>query len=248
MLSLLVASVRAWWALPPGARRAVNQVGAKQILFTGVDAIPLVSLLGGSVGVLVILNSADRLPDFGQAEFMGRLLVLLILRELGPVLVALLVAARSGTAIAAELGTMRSRGEIDGLAGVGVDPLAYVVLPRVVGVAVAIVGLTVVFNLVAFAAGFQIAVFSRPTLDLWALYETLFRAMHLDDVALSITKSLLMGVAIAGVCARQGLSAKRAPTEIPRVTLQALVSTLWVCVVIEFVLTFVFTDLGALAR
>lgn len=223
-------------------------VTARQIVFTGVDAIPLASLIGASVGVLVILNSADRFPDFGQAEFMGELLVLLILRELGPILVALLVAARSGTAIAAELGTMVVRGEVHGLAGVGVDPLIYLIWPRVIGVAVSIVGLNVIFNTVAFVAGFQMAVLSRPTLDLLALYETLFRAMEVNDIALSLTKSLLMGVAIAGICARQGLSAQPSSVEVPRVTLQALVSTLWVVILIEFALTFVFTDLSALTR
>jgi phospholipid/cholesterol/gamma-HCH transport system permease protein len=246
VLALLVASFRRGLSLPATARRAVWQVTARQIVFTGVEAIPLVVLLGGSVGVLVILNSADRLPDFGQAEFMGKLLVLIILRELGPILVTFLVAARSGTAIAAELATMGTRGEIEGLSGAGVDPLAYLVLPRVVGVATAIIALTVVFNLVAFVSGFTVAAMSRPTLSIVALFETLFRAMTMTDLLLSMMKAGFMGIAIAGICARQGLSARRASTEVPIVTLSAVVQAFWVCVVIELVLTGVFTDLGSL--
>ena len=153
-MALLVASVRAVLHLKGPARAVLKRVTFRQILFTGIEAIPLVALLAATVGILVIVQSAQSLPDFGQAEFMGRLLVLLIQKELGPILVAFVVAARSGAAIAAELSTMKTRGEIDGLAGVGVDPLAYIVFPRVVGVAVAVASLTVVFNLTAFVAGF----------------------------------------------------------------------------------------------
>lgn len=245
-VALLFAAARRSLLLKGAARAQVLRVVLRQIYFTGVEAVPLVALLGGSVGVLVILQSADRLPDFGQAVFMGKLLVLVILRELGPILVTFLVAARSGTAIAAEIGTMSVRGEIDGLAGVGIDPLVYVVWPRVVGVATAVISLTVVFNVVAFVAGFGFATLSRPTLSLGALFDTLFRAMTLADLVVCVTKSGAMGVAIAGICAHKGLSARESSTDVPRVTLQAVVSAFWACLVIELVITAAFTDLSSL--
>lgn len=244
--SLLVASGRRALHLQGEARTAVLGVTARQVLFTGVEAIPLIVLLGSVVGVLVVLQSAARLPSVGQAEFMGKLLVLFVLRELGPVLVAFVVAARSGTAIATELGILSVRGEIDGLLGVGVDPLTFIVWPRVVGVATAVVSLTVVFNLVAFVAGFGVAAATHPTLSFVAMFKTLLGAMTLPDIGLSVLKSMMMGVAIAGVCAQHGLDVRGASTEVPVASLRAVVSAFTACIGIEVVLTLLFTDLSSL--
>jgi phospholipid/cholesterol/gamma-HCH transport system permease protein len=244
-VALLVAAVRGATRLGLPAQRILWRVVARQVLFTGVEAVPLVALIAAVVGVLVIVQSAASLPDIGQAELMSELLVFFILKELGPILVAFVVAARSGAAIAAELATMTVRGEIDGLAGVGVDPLAYLVLPRVTGVAVAVASLTVVFNFVAFLAGFGFAAASRATLTFGGLLGTLFRAMEVGDVAVSVVKSLLLGAAIAGICAKHGLSSGRAPTDIPRVTLRAVVSTLIACTAIEVLVTAATTDFSS---
>lgn len=247
-VALLVASARSAALLPAAARGVVRRTTFRQILFTGVEAIPLVVLIAATLGVLVIVQSAASLPDIGQAEFMGRLLVLLIGKELGPILVAFVVASRSGAAIAAELSTMKTRGEIDGLAGVGVDPLAVIVFPRVVGVAVAVASLTVVFITAAFVAGFGFAAASRASLTFAGLLTTLFRAMSLGDIAVAVGKSLLFGTAIAGLCAERGLAAKASSTEVPRMTLQAVVTALFACVVIEIVVTALTVDFGALTR
>jgi phospholipid/cholesterol/gamma-HCH transport system permease protein len=245
-LTLLVASVRGALRLPAPARVVLRRAAFRQILFTGVEAVPLIALLAGTVGVIVIVQSATSLPDFGQAEFMGRLLVLLIGKELGPILVAFVVASRSGAAIAAELSTMKTRGEIDGLIGVGVDPLAYLVFPRVVGVAVAVASLTVVFNVVAFSAGFLFAAFARQSLTIIGLLSTLFKAMTLQDLAVMMVKSLFFGTAIAGVCASYGLSAGHSSTEVPRVTLRAVVGALVACVAIEIVVTALTIDTSSI--
>jgi phospholipid/cholesterol/gamma-HCH transport system permease protein len=247
VVALLTASIRrALFTLDGAGRSVVFRVTNRQILFTGFDAITLVALLGATVGILVIVQSAWALPDIGLAESMGKLLVLIILKELGPVMVAFVVAARSGTAIAAELATMKVRGEIDGLTGVGVDPLVYLVFPRVVGVAVAVVSLTVVFTTAAFVAGFGFAAASRATLTLESLFSTLFRALRWQDVVLMITKSATMGVAIAGICAARGMSAGTSSTDVPVAALRAVVSTLFWCLFIEVVLTALFIDFGSI--
>lgn len=246
MMALLIAAVRGAMRARGGARDILRRAAFRQILFTGIEAVPLVALLAATVGVLVIVQSATSLPDFGQAEFMGRLLVLLIGKELGPVLVAFVVASRSGAAIAAELSTMKVRGEIDGLVGVGVDPLAYIVFPRVVGVAAAVACLSVVFNVVAFLAGFSFAAFSRASLTFVGLFSNLFHAMTLGDLAVFVTKSLLYGTAIAGICAHHGLSAGASSTDVPRVTLKAVVGALVACVVIEIVVTALTIDVDSL--
>ncbi|MCC7109531.1 MAG: ABC transporter permease, partial [Deltaproteobacteria bacterium] len=124
--------------------------------------------------------------------------------------------------------------------------LAFLVFPRVVGVAVAVASLTVVFNVVAFLAGFSFAAFSRASLTFAGLFATLFHAMTLGDITVLVLKSLLYGVAIAGICAHYGLSATASSTDVPRVTLRAVVAALVACVVVEVVVTALTIDVGAL--
>jgi phospholipid/cholesterol/gamma-HCH transport system permease protein len=213
-----------------------------------VDAIPLISVLAAVVGSLVVVQSVAFLPEAGQAAFMGELLVLLLLRELGPLLVAFVVIARSGTAIAAELGTMGVRGELDGLVGVGVDPLSYLVWPRMVGVGVAVISLTVVFNAVSFLFGFGVAAILNISASFDYLLETLFKSIHPLDILVSSFKSGAFGIAIAGICAAHGLAAHKSSTEIPQRSLSAVVSSLRAVLVIELVVTLLFSDLEKVIR
>ena len=233
-LTMITATTRRALALKGSAKKVVWDVARKQIFFTGVDAIPLIAFLGAAVGILVIVQSVSYLPQVGAARFMGDLFVLLILRELGPILVAFVVIARSGTAIAAELGTMTVRGEMVGMMGVGVDPLTYMVWPRMVGAVTAVMGLTVIFISVAFVAGFGMAAFMHIS-AFGYLFDTLFRSMALGDIAMALGKTSLMAVAVAGVAARQGLSAEGDSTDVPRRTLAAVVNSFTAVVAIEAV-------------
>ncbi len=231
-LTMITATARRVFSLKGDAKHVVWAVTRRQILFTGVDAIPLISFLGAAVGILVILQSVSYFPQVGAASFMGDLFVLLVLRELGPILVAFVVIARSGTAIAAELGTMTIRGELMGVMGVGVDPLVYIVWPRMVGAVVAVLGLTVIFITLAFVAGFGIASLMHIS-AFGYLFDTLFQSMRLTDIGMALGKSALMGIAIAGVAARQGLSAEGDSTDVPRRTLAAVVGSFTAVIAIE---------------
>ncbi len=238
-LGLVHAAARAALRQKAVAAAVVSSQTRKQILFTGLHAVPLIALLAAVVGVLVVRESAERLPAVGQAEFMGRLLVVVVLRELAPMLVAFVVTARTGAAVATEIALLKVRGEIDGLLGTGVDPLAYLVWPRILGVAVSILLLTVVFNLVAFFAGFGYAAYARPTLQMWSLFDTLLRAMRLGDLGLSFVKSSLMGLSIAAICVEHGLGVEEASTAVPVAALRAVVASFVACIFIELALTFV---------
>ena len=193
-------------------RPVVREVLWRQVYFTAVRAAPFTILLA----LLVALAVAAQSPYSAAAggEVVGRVLVATLVRELAPLLTAWIVIVRSGTAIAAELATMRIEGEVDALAGMGIDPFEYLVVPRVLGAAAAVTSLTIVFLLCSLGAS---ALFS-PLLGGPAPHVLLdFVAGALrpaDGVALA-AKTVVPGMAIAAISCQEGFRASRATTEVP---------------------------------
>src|SRR5512142_1815708 len=148
---------RAAVALPRAGRAVVFRVTLNQIRFTAVHAIGLVVLLSGILSFLVISQAVRELGQIGATGLIGTLMVVVIVRELGPLITALAVAGRSGTAIAAELATNKVMGEVRALEAMGIDPQQYLVVPRFLGALVSLFALLVLFDVVAITAGFAAA-------------------------------------------------------------------------------------------
>jgi phospholipid/cholesterol/gamma-HCH transport system permease protein len=147
-------------------------------------------------------------------EVLGTVLVATLVRELAPLLTAWIVIARSGTAIAAELATMRIEGEIDALLGMGIDPFEYLVVPRVLGAAVAVASLTVLF--LAFSVG--VSALLSPLLGgpaPEALLDHVTAALRPADAVALGAKTIVPGTAIAAIACLEGLRASRSTTQVP---------------------------------
>ncbi len=139
------------------ASRVIRPLIQQQILRAGVRVLPIVSVLGAALGVVIVGQTVQLLLQVGQIKLMGPLLVNLVVRELAPLSASLMVLARVGTATVVELGTSRALGEVEALEALGVDPIHYLVLPRLVGIATAVVCLTVYMILFAFGFGYLFA-------------------------------------------------------------------------------------------
>lgn len=192
-----------------------------QVWFTAVQAIPLVVVLAGILSALVTAQAVRELGRLGATELIGTLMVVAIVRELGPLLTALIVAGRSGTAIASELATNRVMGEIDALEGMGIDPVHYLVLPRFLGGIVSVFGLLVLFDIVAVLAGLTAAVFNGMTAGRY--FDIVLASLAFRDVRLTIVKGLTFGIIIGTVPAFHGLATRKAATQVPIATSQAVV-------------------------
>jgi phospholipid/cholesterol/gamma-HCH transport system permease protein len=193
-------------------RPVVREVLWRQVYFTAVRAAPFTVLLA----LLVALAVAAQSPYSAAAggEVVGRVLVATLVRELAPLLTAWIVIVRSGTAIAAELATMRIEGEVDALAGMGIDPFEYLVVPRVLGVAAAVASLTIVFLLCSVGAS---ALFS-PLLGGPAphvLLDHVAGALRPADGVALAAKTIVPGMAIAGISCQEGFRAARSTTQVP---------------------------------
>ena len=213
--------------------RQVIEVVAAQIYFTGVQALPLVCGLAVVTGGLVLLQGVFNLQMFGGANWLGQILVVIIVRELGPLLTALVVIARSGTAIASEVGNMRANREIEALEAMGIHPLSYIVFPRLIGGVVSLVCLTFFFIVSALAGGYLVTLFAVD-LSLSFYFESLANSLSFADGFLFLLKTTVSGVMIFMIASLCGLSVQRSPTEVPVATTQAVVRSIMAVVIFHF--------------
>jgi len=205
--------------------RAIISVVSAQIYFTGWQALPLIGGLALSTGGVVIMQSTLQLSKLGGAGMMGELLVAVIVRELGPLITALIVIARSGTAIASDLGNMKVNRETEALEAMGINPLSYIIFPRIVGGIVSVVCLSFYFVLIALMGGYIVGYLF---LDLSFVFytDTLAQAVKFSDVWFFLLKNIFGGTIIFVVCSYQGLLVKESPSEVPQVTTKAVVNSI----------------------
>ncbi|MBI1967571.1 MAG: ABC transporter permease [Gemmatimonadetes bacterium] len=217
-------ALRAATALTAAGRAVALRVAINQIRFTAVHAVGLVVFLSGILSFLVISQAVRELGRYGATDFIGTLIVIAIVRELGPLITALTVAGRSGTAIAAELATNKVLGEVRALEAMGIDPRQYLVLPRFVGGLVSVFILLVLFDVVAVSAGFAAAGFNGMSGERYT--EIVLRSLAFKDVLLTVGKALTFGAIVGIVPSYFGLAVRGAPTEIPVAASRATVASI----------------------
>lgn len=229
-------AVAALPSLPGAGRRVAVRVLLNQLRFTALDAVPLVVLLSGLLSFVVIQTTLQTFQ--GLTEFIGTVMVVTIVQLLGPLLTALAVIGRSGTAITAELATNTVMGEVRALEGMGIDPYHYLVLPRLVGVTISVTVLIVLFDVVALISGFLATSVNQAS---GGRYLTnVLTALDTGDIVLTLVKGLLFGMVIGILPSYHGLRVSRGPTEIPQAVTRGTVGAIASIFVITAVLMFVF--------
>src|ERR1043165_3789480 len=159
--------------------RAVWRAFAQQVLAIGVEPLWFVGAVATFVGISVVVQLSFWTGETGQSQLLGPLLVAVVARELGPLLINLIVIVRSGSALTTELGVLKINGEVRALEVKGSDPFLQLVMPRVLGMAVATFCLTVVFILVAFASGYWFAAWmGKGSRDPFLFADTLSSAVQ----------------------------------------------------------------------
>lgn len=234
-LGTAVASIVAPGA---GASRTVRAVLLTQILFTGVQALYLVSAIGMLIGATIVIQTSLMVPG-ADGELLGKILVAVALRELSPLITAIIVAGRSGTAIATELGNMKVNYEVLALSSLGIDTPRFIVLPRIVAAIVSVVVLMVYFSVVAVLSAALVgqSVLGPSPAELRA---GIGRALMPHDLVLFVSKGVGLGAILGWFSCHYGLGVKSSPTEVPRQASRAVVNTLLGCVAYDTALTIVF--------
>jgi phospholipid/cholesterol/gamma-HCH transport system permease protein len=199
---------------------------------TGADAIPIVLLINFLVGFVMAFQGAVQLKQFGANIFVADLVGLSVVRELGPLMTAIIVCGRSGAAFAAELGSMKVAEEIDALRTMGFGPIRYLVLPRTVALMLVVPILTLIADLVAVSGGLVVGILSLDLTVSAYLGETQ-KALAVWDVFSGVLKSVVYALAIALISCQQGFAASGGAEGVGRRTTSSVVSILCCLILID---------------
>ena len=204
-----------------------------QITRAGVRLLPMVSFVAFVLGLVVIGQTVSLLNRFGAQNWAGTVMVTVIVRELGPLVTAFLVLARVGTVIVIELSTNRATGEVEALEALGIDPIHFLVMPRVLGLAAAIFSLTVYMIIVSLVSGYLFAFIQDVPLRPGEYLNQLTAALRWEDFVLLALKTIRFGSIIATVTCFHGLARPVRLEEVGQVTSNAVVSSVIACVLLD---------------
>jgi phospholipid/cholesterol/gamma-HCH transport system permease protein len=213
------------------------------IEMTGLNAMPIVGLLSFLIGVVMAYQGAEQLRQFGAEIFVVNLLGVSVLRELGVLMTAIIIAGRSGSAFAAQIGTMKVNQEIDALRTIGLDPVEVLVLPRIIALVIALPFLAFFANLAALFGG---AIMSAVSLgiNLQAFLVQLQQAVTLSTLWIGLIKAPVFGLVIAMVGCYQGLNVAGSAESVGIKTTAAVVHSIFLVIALDAGFSILFSLLG----
>jgi phospholipid/cholesterol/gamma-HCH transport system permease protein len=222
-------------ALFPKKKQVAFRVLIMQIYFTGVEALGVITIISLSMGAVIIIQGHSLFAQFGQSDLLYSVLIIVITRELGPILTAFIIIARSGTAIATELGGMVVSHQVEAYIAIGVNPISYLVVPRFLGMVIAMIVLNIYFNFIGlFGAFFVSQLFNAIPFEEY--FKNLLGALQTTDILSSMTKSLLFGTIISTVATYQGFNVKVSSTEVPQVVIKAFGQGIVLCLIADVIM------------
>lgn len=226
------------------APRSFPAADAVRILSrTGPDGVAIVALVNFLVGTILGFQSAVQLERYGAEIFVANLVGLSVVRELGPLMTAILVAGRTGAAFAAELGTMKVNEEVDALRTMGLSPQRFLVLPRVGALLVAAPLLAILGDAMGILGGLAIGVGSME-ISLQSYWNQTAASIDTSDVVTGLVKSVFFGAIVGLIACHRGLSTRGGAEGVGRATTSAVVTTLFALILADALFTYLFTLFG----
>jgi phospholipid/cholesterol/gamma-HCH transport system permease protein len=205
----------------------------------GVDALPIVALISFLLGLIIAFMSSLQLKQFGANMYVASLVAIAMVRELGPIMTAVLVAGRSGSAFAAEIGTMTVNEEVDALVTMGFSPIRFLAVPKVLAAVLVVPLLTLFSDLFAIMGGMVVGVFGLD-LTLRTYADLTSWALTIFDVVSGLVKSAVFALLIAGIGCERGFQARGGAESVGHATTSAVVSGLFLIIVADSVFAILF--------
>jgi phospholipid/cholesterol/gamma-HCH transport system permease protein len=225
--------------LSPLKRGRMLQRAVHEAMDAGVGAIPITSLITFFIGVIIALQGAYELQRLGAMQVVPSLVAISITRELGPLVTAIVVIGRSGSAFAAEIGTMRVTEELDALKTMALDPVAFLAVPKFLAMALMLPSLAILADLMGvlggalfgvFGGGFTFGGYMLATRD----------ALLLRDITSGVVKSVVFGIVITAVGCQEGFATGAGAEEVGRSTTSAVVVSILLVILIDLIFTALF--------
>jgi len=233
----LILLVRALFWLKGALKYRVILI--EQMLFCGVESLPVVSIVALFAGMIVSLQTGTELAKFQLEGSIGNIVSASVSREMGPVFAAIIVAARVGSAMAAQLGTMKVSEEIDALEAMSIDPVRYLVMPRVWAILIMLPILTIYANLIGILGG---AVVGRLQIGVsyYTFFDQVFTNLKVKDIYIGLLKAGVFALIISSIACHQGLIARAGARGVGLATTRTVVFALMFILMFNYFITAIF--------
>jgi phospholipid/cholesterol/gamma-HCH transport system permease protein len=230
--------------LPLMGKRGRWNAAIRQMYAIGAAAVPMVAIVGACAGLILAIQSATVLNQFGAVQLVINIVVIAFTKELGPLLTAIVVSGRSGSAFSAEIGTMVVTDEIDALSTMAIDPIELVLAPKFVAALIVVPCLTIVscaFGILA--GGVFMLVNARMALSIYLQYVT--QAISIHDVFNGLLKSVVFSTIIVHVGCMEGFRVSGGPESVGRSATAAVVTSTFLVILADLLITAMFYMFGA---
>ena len=215
------------------------QRAASQAMDVGVRALPILSLITFFIGLILALQSAYELRQFGAMNYVATAVAISMSRELGPLITAIVVIGRSGSAFAAEIGTMKVTEEIDALETMAISPIRFLVTPKFLAMIVMLPCLTIWANAMGILGGSLFGV-AQADFTFVRYIQASLDSLLLRDIMTGLVKSVMFGITITAVGCQEGLATGAGAEQIGRSTTRAVVMSIFLVVLVDLVFTGLF--------
>ena len=215
----------------------------QQMDIIGVGGLSIVSLIGFFSGLVITMQMSRSLAEYGAVDQVGPIVMLILVRELGPVLTAVMIAGRTASGIASELGSMKVSEQIDAMRALGTDPIQKLVIPRMIATAVMLPLLTIIADLIGMLGGFLIAYFTLrlPSTEYWT---PAYQILEYNDLVQGLLKPFMFAFIISLVGCYYGLQTTGGTQGVGRATTQAVVvACVWIFI-LDALLGRIFVHMG----
>jgi len=210
-----------------------------EMVKTGYDSVPIVAVISFFVGIILALQAAYQLKKVGALIYVANLVGVSLTRELGPILTAIIVAGRSGSAFAAEIGSMKAAEEVDALISMGINPVRFLVVPKLIALLIMLPALTIFSDFIGIVGGLLL---SQVVLDInpGSYLQQTLRALLIKDVMTGLVKAVSFGAVITVVGAYQGFRVEGGADEVGRRTTASVVASIFLIIVFDLIFTILF--------
>jgi phospholipid/cholesterol/gamma-HCH transport system permease protein len=238
LAGLVGTSLAALFFSPLKRRRSFQRM-VHQAMMVGVRAIPIISLITFFVGVIIALQGAYGLRRLGAMQLVAGLVAISITRELGPLVAAIVVIGRSGSSFAAEIGAMRVTEELDALKTMALDPVAFLVTPKLAAMVIMMPCLAIWSDLMGVTGGALFGI-TGAGFTFGSYFMATREALVLRDITTGLMKSVVFGMVITAVGCYEGFSTGAGAEEVGRSTTSAVVISILLVVLIDLTFTYLF--------
>ncbi len=238
--SVLINETFYWALISPLRGKPIRfRAAVSEMVKVGYNAVPIVAVISLFIGIILALQAAYQLKKVGALIYVADLVGVSLTRELAPILTAIIVAGRSGSAFAAEIGSMKAAEEIDALVTMGINPVRFLVVPKLVALMIMLPALTIFGDLIGIFGGFMLAI-TELGIHPYNYFQQTLNALVMNDVMTGLVKALAFSVVITIVGAYQGFRVEGGAEEVGRRTTASVVTSIFLVIVFDLFFTTLF--------